>query len=294
VGQTDPQLGEAWLAGASPSEVPSASAQEIDATLRAAVAAARARHPDVRVSDEDLVLYARARVEGSDPPGPARLADFLLASGLDRGDPAALRIFDATVAPGILRSLEKLRIGRDRLEDVMQRLKEALFVGRERKIAQYRGEGELAGWLRVTATRLALRAERADRSVDRGDDFFERLPDRGADVELEVLRSKYAAVFRQAFRDAIASLGDRDRTLLRQHHADGMSIDALAPVHGVHRATVARWIAAAELSVLERTRARFRAELSASPAECESVMRLLRGELSVSLRWLAASSDRAG
>jgi RNA polymerase sigma-70 factor (ECF subfamily) len=234
-------------------------------------------------------MYALARAETPQPFNGERTADLLLACGLSRGDAVALRTFDAEIAPRIVPSLEKLRIDRSRIDDVLQRLRVELFVGESDeppRIAQYRGRGDLVGWLRVTAARIALRAEKRSRSDSFDDDLAARLPDTQDNAELELLRTKYAGPFREAFREAIEALSTRERTLLRQHHGDGLSIDALAPIHGVHRATVARWIVGAERAVLERTRSRLRSLLAASPTECESVMRVLAGELSMSFRWL--------
>ncbi len=290
--QTAKSLADIWLAGISGDSDETLVLDDVALAIDRGLAAARTRHPDVRVTDEDLVMYALARADGHDPFSPERTTDLLLACGLSRGDAAALRSFDTEIVPLITPALERLRLDRSRLDEAIQRLRVELFIGMSDgppRIEKYRATGDLVGWLKVTATRLALRAQKQEKAgVGSDDDLFDRLPDARQNVELDVLRAKYKEPFREAFREAICGLGDRERTILRQHHADGLSIDALAPIHGVHRATVARWIVAAENAVLQRTRSRFRAILSASPAECESVMRLLKGELSMSLRWLAS------
>jgi RNA polymerase sigma-70 factor (ECF subfamily) len=294
VEQTAESLADLWIDGISgrfegEAREPTPTAESIRSAIDEAFEAARSRHPAIRVSDEDLLMYALARAEAPQPFSGERTSDLLLACGLARGDAAALRSFDAEIAPRILPSLEKLRIDRSRIDDVLQRLRVDLFVGEgdePPRIAQYRGRGDLVGWLRVTAARIALRAEKRPRSDSLDEDLAARLPDTHENAELELLRTKYAGPFREAFREAIEALSTRERTLLRQHHADGLSIDALAPIHGVHRATVARWIVGAERNVLDRTRSRLRELLAASPNECESVMRALAGELSMSFRWL--------
>src|SRR5438128_2172894 len=75
------------------------------------------------------------------------------------------------------------------------------------------------------------------------------------DPELGRLKEHYAADFRLAVRGGIAALGRRERTLLRQHFIDGVSLDQLAVLHRVHRATIARWIAQARRTLLELIRA---------------------------------------
>jgi RNA polymerase sigma-70 factor (ECF subfamily) len=65
---------------------------------------------------------------------------------------------------------------------------------------------------------------------------------------------------------------------------DGLSIDALGEIYGVHRATAARWIAKIREDLLARTREAFSARAKVGRAEFESLLRLARSQLDVSLR----------
>ena len=90
-------------------------------------------------------------------------------------------------------------------------------------------------------------------------------------------------------RDSIRTM-NRERTLLKQQIVDGLGIDELGALYEVHRATAARWVAAAREKLLLRTRRAFMVRVRISSDECESIMRMVRSQLDVSLhRRLAAS-----
>src|SRR5262249_1646533 len=104
------------------------------------------------------------------------------------------------------------------------------------------------------------------------------------DPELAYLKRSYRAEFLKAFRDALATLSVRERNVLRQHFLYGLGIDQLAIAYQVHRATAARWIQRACVTLLDSTKRSLRKRLGADHAEIESVMRLVESRLEVSLR----------
>jgi RNA polymerase sigma-70 factor (ECF subfamily) len=108
----------------------------------------------------------------------------------------------------------------------------------------------------------------------------------GDDPELSYMKALYGDAFRAAFRLAAGSLDPRDRNLLRQHFVEGMTIDELGTVYGVHRATTARWIQGAREKLLAATRKEFAHRAQVSPRECESVLRLVQSRFDVTLRRL--------
>jgi RNA polymerase sigma-70 factor (ECF subfamily) len=67
------------------------------------------------------------------------------------------------------------------------------------------------------------------------------------------------------------------------HSLDGLNLDQIGAVHRVHRATVARWIAAARESLLERTRKGLEEKLQLQGSEFESLMGLVRSQLDLSI-----------
>ena len=76
----------------------------------------------------------------------------------------------------------------------------------------------------------------------------------------------------------------REKTILRMHFLDSMNIDALGTVFQVHRATVARWLVSIRTHVLHDVRRRLSLDLGASSSEAQSLVRLLRSEVQVSIQ----------
>jgi len=206
--------------------------------------------------------------------------DLYLACGCLAGIPAALVAFDARHGPDIERALH----GRDRrgLDDAKQILHQRLFVGPAPKIATYSGRGPLRRWLRVVVGRLLLEVLHAREPL--ADDWeIAALPVASDDPELAYLKARYRAEYKQAFSDALAELGDRDRTVLAQYHVDGLTIDELGVLYGVHRVTASRWVLKAEAVVRDAVLALLRVRLGLSTADLREVTQLVRSQLSLSL-----------
>jgi RNA polymerase sigma-70 factor (ECF subfamily) len=63
------------------------------------------------------------------------------------------------------------------------------------------------------------------------------------------------------------------------HILDGLSIDEIAPMYSVHRATIARWIASAKDTVLDKTRRALMRDLKIGAAEVDSLIRLVQSRI---------------
>jgi RNA polymerase sigma-70 factor (ECF subfamily) len=113
------------------------------------------------------------------------------------------------------------------------------------------------------------------------------------DPELENAKAHYVEQFKQAFSAALRGLPARDRTLLRQHVIDGLTIDQLGALYHVHRATAARGLERARRAVLAATRARLSATLQVRTGELDSILRLIRSRIEVTLRWLGRRRQRS-
>jgi RNA polymerase sigma-70 factor (ECF subfamily) len=154
------------------------------------------------------------------------------------------------------------------------------------RIAEYRGTGPLAGWVRIAAVRAAIRMKARDRRVAPRDerDLHAIAPALGP--ELEYLTGRYRPLVEEALREALNALSERDRNVLRAHYAEGMSIDDLGERHGVHRATAARWIVGARERLLEATRRRVAERVRGDTADVDSLMQLVASQLELSMRRL--------
>ena len=88
------------------------------------------------------------------------------------------------------------------------------------------------------------------------------------------------------------ALSDREKNLLRQSAIDGLSIDDLAALYRVHRATCARWLEAAREALFSDTRRRLIDEAGIAEAECDSIIRLVQSQLHVTLRRVLAPDEQ--
>lgn len=166
---------------------------------------------------------------------------------------------------------------------VRQRLLVAPATGGAPRISTYSARGSLVSWVRVVAVRETARMLPRARRERTGDDDLESVMARDDDPEIGYLKRLYRGEFKRAFRAAIEALGDRERVLLAQHVLDDLSIDQIAALHRVHRATAARWLQAARAAVLDGTQRELIRRLRLSRTELASVMRLIESQLEVSL-----------
>jgi RNA polymerase sigma-70 factor (ECF subfamily) len=187
------------------------------------------------------------------------------------------------------RALAALNVGADTVAEIKQQIRHSLLVADPGppKITDFSGRGDLRGWLRVMAVRDALTMVRRARREQPADDYLlERAWTPQVSPELESLKNLYRDEFKTAVGEAIRSLTVRERTLLRQQFMDGLTIDQLAAIYHVHRATAARWVERARHQVLMTTRAALMKRLTVQPSELDSVMRLIGSRLEVSVRAL--------
>lgn len=246
------------------------------------LAAARAAWPGVENPADVFDAYVAARVVD---PDAACIPDLWLACAIGRGDPAALRAFDSLLGGEVAPAIAHLDGGSALVGDVTHAVRERVLGGAgAAKIGEYRGRGDLRGWLRVVAVREALQLLRQRKREA-------PLPD---DIELAVavdagaslaMTDKERAVYRDAFTAALSSLTPRDRNLLRQHYLYSATIDELGALYAVHRATAARWIADVRATLLDRTRRHVADALRLSGDELDSVMGRVAAHLDYSLRY---------
>jgi RNA polymerase sigma-70 factor (ECF subfamily) len=236
----------------------------------------RAALPELDIDETELVAFVRAR--GSEDE--AHVVDLCVAWACLAGRAHALAVFQRLYGDVIDHSLRGLdRLARD---DARQILHQRLFVGDAPKLATYSGRGPLRHWLRVVARRIVL--ELVDEREPLADDWeVAALPVAGDDPELAYVKARYRAEYKQAFAAALAALGERERTILAQYHVDGLTIDQLGALYGVHRVTASRWVLRAQDELRRHVLEWLDQRLGLSAADLRSVTRLVRSQLSLSL-----------
>lgn len=220
-------------------------------------------------------------------PSAATLPDVYLAFACSQGEPQALRHFDQLLKSRVPAAVSSVDASRSFCDDITQTLRARMLVGPPPAIASYQGKGSLAGWVLVAATRLAIDIVRERRRwVNDGASELELLENLVApgDTEREVLRARHGEALREAIRAAFDSISSRERAVLKFHVLDGASIDTIARVYSIHRATAARWIQGVNATLRERTLARLACVLALGKSEASSLLHTMFSEADVSLR----------
>ena len=274
----------------------------LEALLTELVARARAAWPAAWLSPEELVRHLAAKLPAE---SNAELAlrqlpveDLYLACACASGNAEAIAAFERDQLRTIDGPLVQLDISASVAEEVKQVLRERLLVASDQgrpKIADYSGAGSLRNWVRVAAVRealLLLRKGRRERSTP--DELLAELPDPADDLELRYIRERHRADFRQALVSSLAELTRRQRNVLRHYFIYKMSIDQISAIYHVHRATAARWIARAQDQLLVAMRSDLKKRLRISSSECDSLMRVLHGQLEVTLQRILGADEERG
>lgn len=251
----------------------------------------RSAWPDIDLSAELFVRHLATHLGAAKVPETAltgsHVADLFVAAASAAGDARAVTAIMEHHFPQLRVALQYLGSTSATADDVKAQMLEQLFVGRDGgrpKIAGYSGRGELRSWLRSFAVRTAMKLR--GRRENAYEEVPEDLASPGADPELAHLKSLYGDAFNAAVTQAVGDLSPRDRTLLRYSALDGLGIDELARLYRVHRATAARWLTAARAALFDDTRTRLMAQLGIEASELDSIIRLVRSQLDVSLRRL--------
>jgi RNA polymerase sigma-70 factor (ECF subfamily) len=212
--------------------------------------------------------------------------DMYLAAACSDNDPAALAAFRDAMVPAMRQVLGKIGMSSAQIDEAVQRVLVSVFVGdgRAPQIVEYGGRGTLRSWLRTIAVRTGRRMLGLEAAAPSGEDELAELPGAVADPELSLLRTRYHEQVRGAFAAAFAALSERERNVLRQYYIDGLTIDQLAALYQVNRATTARWVAGARLAVVGKTRAQLVEHFGIADTDVDSIIRLVRSQIDVSLK----------
>lgn len=260
-------------------------AEPIDAVWRAA----REAWPGVEVTLDDFAAYL-LRHGGATHP-----TDLYLACACAAGDAAALRRFEAEVLPRVDGALRRLDPSPAFADEVRQLLRQRLFVagddGGEARIATYGGRGPLVGWVRVVALRTAINLRGGGaREEPTADAQLAALAPPVSDPALDGIKARFAEELGAALMRACGGLEQRDRTILKLRYGDDLDIDQIGAIYGVHRATVARWIAKIRSDLFAATRRELATRIDLSDSDFGSLLALAHSQLDLSLSGMLGGS----
>ncbi len=269
--------------------------------IRGELAAAREKWGgEPGIDDATLARALGERLAAQREPAAAlsrlRVDDFLLAQWCATGDPRALAAFERahkSDLDAVLARFRRLAIPADELR---QTLRIKLFVGangRAPRIGDYSGFGFLQNWLRVTALRAMVDIARGEKARQLEelleDDALFAVAAPSSDISGRYSRAEVGHAIKQAFARAVAALAPRARNFLRHAHVDQLTLDQIAALYGIHRATVARTLGAAREDLVTSTRRELGELLGLPDADLDSMVRGADSRIELSLsRVLAA------
>ncbi len=244
-----------------------------------------ARHLGARLSEAEDPVVALERLHAR---------DLALALACAQGAPGAADLFDAEVLRKLHGSLARFHPSPSFVDEVLQALRGNLLMPRPDsppRLLGYAGVGSLLHWVNISAVRLALRMRKAQGQEAQVDaEMMAADPAQGG-LELGLVREESRAHVRAAFVQAVASLDDEDRELLRLHFVEHLSLTRLGELYGVHKSTLSRRLAGVKALLESRTHQGLTERLSLSQEELDSLMRAVHGRLDVSLSGLLAAKE---
>ncbi|MBL9008219.1 MAG: hypothetical protein JNJ46_28425 [Myxococcales bacterium] len=269
-------------------------AAEASTDISTLIKRAEARYPELALPEERFLPFLdrclREAAVSSSVLGSLHIEDVYLACGYGLGIEAARLQVEADHFSRIQRRLERMQLPSALIADVLQELRcrmvEMLRPDYSGRV--YSGRGSLGGWLYIAALRIAERLKkRALHELPNHDervahDVHDRLLP-APDAEMEHLMHSCRAAFEAALQQGLAALSCRERNLLRYHFLERLSIDQLAEIYDVHRATAARWIVRAQQHLADETRARFSAQIPIAADSMPRLLRMIRSKLDLSL-----------
>jgi RNA polymerase sigma-70 factor (ECF subfamily) len=254
--------------------------------------------PEFRVDAQVFGDYVRARITpregGASTPTlrtPEQMASLYLCCACVQGSDAACAAFQRTYQAIIRNAIARVFPDRPWVDEVAARFLGQLLVGKEPRLTRYSGRGDLGAWLKVVATRAAIDARRTSPERDE-----EPLP---SSVEAAMSLSPESLVFCRthatdildSLARATSALDKKQRNLLRLNFADGLNIDEIGALYGVHRATIARWIQQAREGVESAVLQDLRVQRGLDATEVRSLIQGARPYLEDSLRKLLERHD---
>ncbi len=246
----------------------------------------RARAEGLELAIENVVDAILARVgidvlrsDLDDVLSGLRIAELCLTVACARHDKAALERFEATYGATIDAACRRFKDRID-VDEARQRVRDRLLFSERPGVASYAGEGELAGWVRVSAVRCLINIlAREMREEPIEDDTLESLAASEVDPEGACSKGQSKEAFKVAFVEAFEQLTNREKSLLRYAYADGLTVERIGAVYRVHRATAARWVTLAREKLMASLVEGLVDRLDIDAADVPSVLRAALSEI---------------
>lgn len=231
-------------------------------------------------------------VERSLPPEEVKdVSELFLISACCAGNAKALAYFRSRYLDPIS-GLRRMKLSSDELEDAKQRAMVKLLVPDAEsriKLQRYGGLGNIGMLVRVVVAREALNALRANKQLAHTTEA------NVADAQkyvgpLEALRrAEQESLLKTALGASLKALTPRDQNLIRMHLKDGVTLETLAKIHGVHKTTVVRWLLKARAALFTELQKSLRETTGMGASEVRNFALSINSRMNLSLSRLFGS-----
>lgn len=239
----------------------------------------------MQLEARDFERWLAERNFDSEALTPARLTDLFLACACLKAVSGAHQAFEDTYGVLLRRAAGRVKNGATP-DEVLQHVRLRLFTKtdqRNAKLEEYSGSGDLGGWLRTVVLRVALSMAQPRTEEELGPAIITTLAASLPDPEAQFLKTEHSQLLKVAFAESLRALEPRQRTILKLAVVDGLSIDQIAPMYQVHRATVARWLATIRTALYELTVAELKRRLKVSGPEALGLLGQMNSQFNLSL-----------
>jgi RNA polymerase sigma-70 factor (ECF subfamily) len=286
----------AWIVGAQTTNALAMAGRDVVAPLLDEIlAAGRGAHPTLGIDELAFVTHLGRIVSGQGLDWAEALrrlhaADLWLAFACAQRIEGAFDRFEQHCHAVADLALRRMGISAGLIQDVKQQLSEKLLANgsaQGSRFLAYAGRGPLTAWVTISLQRIAQSFRRGESSARMRHQAVARAGQSDAvSPEILLFKHQYRADFSQAFAAAFAGLSHRERTVLRLHLLGRLRLDQIAPMFQVDPSTISRWMATARADVLAQTRRFLANRLPVSSQEFQSIARLLRSQIDISLSTL--------
>ncbi len=254
--------------------------------------------PTLKVLPDTFATYLGERMateDNIDMLDSLHISDLYLACACCSDQQAGIEAFERHCAGECEKGLARLGLPASEVDEIKQSLRDRLFVASAtdgERIRRYSGKGPIRAWYRITALRAAIDRMRVNdrlQTVTEITDLDERAP--LVDPELEFLKKKYRQHFKNCFQDALRDLSNEQRNLLRYQLLDGLTLEQIGLLYGVHLSSIARRLQKTRAALLDCTRRHLQHQLDIDEGELDSIMRLIHSRLDVSISQVLRRSD---
>lgn len=262
------------------------------------LAAAQTNWPNLDVDPVHFGAFVGQRLADADATAERieklHAADLYLACACAAGHHVACEAFIRTYQGHVRAAVSRILDTDTERQLVVRQVCDELLVARDTKpakISRYKGRGSLLAFVGVVATNTALNASKK-RAPEVAVDDFNHLADLNPSPELAMLRERATEEFRISLETALSNLSDDKRLLIKLQTVEGMTVRQAARVYGRSPATTGRHLAQARASLTCAIMADLRTRLDLTPSAAESLTRMVRRSVDLSVERLLAGTPQ--